>query len=178
MSLKRKSIILGLAILACVSLAWGTTALAEPAGKRMFQGAGTKGLRPGGPQAGLEDVAGVLGMTAEDLRAAKAQGKTVAEIAAEKGISRDVLVEKIVALRKARIEAMVEEGQISRQQADVLLREMQTRIEAMIDASCKGCRVNAQGFRGPHAGSGSPDAARAGQAQAGRDRTFRGLGPR
>lgn len=176
MTLKRKSIgLAALAVLLAVSVLWAATAFAKPVRERTFQGSGIRGFGIGGPRAGLKDAAEVLGMTLDEILAAKSQGKTVAQIAAEKGITPELLVEKIVALRKAKLDALVQEGKITQEQANLALQATEKNIEAMINETCQGnCAGNpgpqrsGHQTRGGQAGncSGAPQGA--GRAGAGR----------
>ncbi len=174
--LKRKSMGLAvIAVLLAVSVLWAATALAKPVRERPFQGSGTRSFGAGGPRAGLKDAAEVLGMTVDEILVAKSQGKTVAQIAAEKGITPEVLVEKILALRKARLDALAQEGKITQEQANLALQATKKNIEAMINETCQGnCtgnpgpRRSGRQTRGGQAGSRSgapPGTGRAGDGQ-------------
>lgn len=139
MTFKRMSISLAaLAVIMTVSVLWAATALAKPVREQPFQGMGIQGFGMDGPRAGLKDAAEALGMTVDEILAAKSQGKTVAQIAAEKGITPEVLVEKILALRKAKLDALVQEGKITQEQANLALQAMEKNIEAMINQTCQG----------------------------------------
>ncbi|WP_127587001.1 hypothetical protein [Paenibacillus koleovorans] len=58
---------------------------------------GRGGMMGGGPGLGIqsEAIAGSLGMTVEELRAAQQAGKSLSEIAQEKGITEDSLIGKL-----------------------------------------------------------------------------------
>jgi len=59
----------------------------------------------------IEDVAALLGMTADELKAAVTDGQTVAELAAEKGITLDDVVDVLVAPLAANLRERLENGQ-------------------------------------------------------------------
>lgn len=157
----KRTVLFGLVVAVSLSLLWAAGAAAQPTGDRPWRAwAAAAGIC--GPGAGLEDAAEVLGMTVEELMAAKAGGKTVAEIAAEKGISRETLIERIMALREERLADLVALGKISQEQAARILEAVELNVEAMVDRSCggqaycgtgSGCSGRAGG-KGPGASNG------------------------
>ncbi|WP_134703518.1 hypothetical protein [Ammoniphilus sp. YIM 78166] len=56
----------------------------------------------------IEDTATLLGMKVDELRAKLKEGKSLVEIAAEKGISKEELIEKLSQKHKERLAEMVE----------------------------------------------------------------------
>lgn len=78
-------------------------------------------------------IADALGMTTEELQTARSEGKTVAELANEKGVSVDELVTKLIEARKANLEQLKEEGKITQEQMDQMLTNMEDRMKAMIE---------------------------------------------
>src|SRR4051812_20358992 len=73
------------------------------------------GGRGHGPGRGLlpaEAVAKALGITVDELRAGHEAGKTLAQIAAAKGISKADLISKLVAAAKAQLAADVTAGRL------------------------------------------------------------------
>ncbi|WP_147533431.1 DUF2680 domain-containing protein [Bacillus marasmi] len=80
-----------------------------------------------------ETVADVLGMTVYELQAARSEGKTIADLATEKGISTDDLVAKLVEVRKANLDQLKKEGKITQEQMDRMLTNMESRMKAMIE---------------------------------------------
>ena|GEM_PF-2181229 len=112
-----------------------------------------KGFGPGpGPMKGgcgigpLHDqVASLLGMSVTDLQAARQSGKSLAEIAADKGISRDTLVSGMLKLHQDAVAARVADGTLTQAQADQMLASMKTRIEAMVDVKGVGPAARGRG---------------------------------
>ena len=103
-----------------------------------------------GPGGGLapEAVAKALGITVDELRAGHEAGKTLAQIAAAKGISKADLISKLVAAAKAQLAADVTTGRLTQAQADERSSTLTARITEMVD------RVG-----GPHGDHGPrPDA--------------------
>jgi len=84
-------------------------------------------MRPGGP---VGELATILGMTPQDVQAQFQAGKSVAEIAQAKGISRDDLKKKLLDAENARLGQAVQAGRLTQQQAD----EIKTRRAANIDS--------------------------------------------
>lgn len=129
-----------------LALAVSLIALAAPvfasgSARAQTSGLGLRWLGVGGPMTGVKTAADVLGMTLEDLLKAKSEGKTILQIAQEKGLTREELVAKIEETLKAKIEALVSEGKIDQATADKVLANLTQRIDAMLDkvCSCPGC---------------------------------------
>lgn len=80
-----------------------------------------------------ETVADALGMTVDELQSARAEGKTIAELAEEKGINVDELVAKLIEARKANLEQLKKDGEITQEQMDQMLSNMETNMKAMIE---------------------------------------------
>ncbi|MDO8509909.1 MAG: hypothetical protein Q7S24_02085 [bacterium] len=80
----------------------------------------------------MSSDAGVLGISIDDMKNYWANGKNVAEIAKEKGISNADLQAKMKAIRiaevKAQLQVLVEKGVITQAQADARLRFTQDNV--------------------------------------------------
>ena len=74
-----------------------------------------------------------LGMTVEELSAALAEGKTVAEIAAEQGVGLADLVAALVAPRAEVLNQAVADGRMTQEQADWMLEEMTEHLTAQLE---------------------------------------------
>ncbi|MFN2225877.1 MAG: hypothetical protein ACK2UY_06210 [Anaerolineae bacterium] len=97
-----------------------------------FGGHGRGGMR-GGFMAGGESVlltvaAEQLGMTQEDLVAALQDGSTIADLAAEKGVELQDIVDAYVAQKGEDLAAAVEEGRITQEQADAMLEHLSEEV--------------------------------------------------
>ncbi len=118
-----------------------------------------RGPRFGGSEV-LEDV---LGLTAEEIRAGLADGKSLADLAAEQGVSTDDVAAALVDAATERIDEAVDEGKIDAEQAEDRKAELEERIDEMIEAepgefrSGRGHRGHG-GDRGPRGESGDPSA--------------------
>ena len=103
---------------------------------------------PGGPdrEARAEALADVLGISVEDLMAAREAGQTPAEIAEENGVSRDELVSSLVAERQASLDQAVADGELTQEEADEKAADLEEHVNAFVDGE----------GHGPH-GPGGPD---------------------
>lgn len=79
-----------------------------------------------------EIVAAALGMSVEELTAALREGKTVADLAAEKGVVLDTIVEALMAPRREALSQAVASGRLTQEQADRVLEQMRERITARL----------------------------------------------
>ena len=83
----------------------------------------------------LDAAAGVIGVTADDLRAQLRSGKTLAQVAQGKGITQATLVGKLVAAAKTRIAAAVRAGRLTQAQADRMTAGLEARITRLVTSS-------------------------------------------
>ena len=79
-----------------------------------------------------------LGLSAEELQEERHSGKSLAQIAEEKGVSSDELVEEIISAREKILKEKVEEGIITSEQAERMLENMKTRIAERIQSTERG----------------------------------------
>lgn len=96
-------------------------------GRRGHRGAGV--LR-----GGLDAVEETLGLTAEEIQAGLAEGKTLADLAADQGISVDDLADALVAQATERLDAAVADGTIDEDRAASAAEQLEERIDQMIEA--------------------------------------------
>lgn len=79
--------------------------------------------------------AAILGISVDDMKAAWSQGKTLEDLATEKGITREQLAEKLKAAaetkQKDALQTLVTKGYITQAQADARLTAMKTRQAEM-----------------------------------------------
>jgi hypothetical protein len=81
-----------------------------------------------------EAVAQALGISTEELYAAHAAGKTVAQLASERGIELDTVTAAVLQAHKQGLDAQVQAGRLTQEQADL----MQTHMTAQIGAHFSG----------------------------------------
>lgn len=77
------------------------------------------------------NMAQFLSISQEDLKADRQSGKSMVQIAAEKGISEQELVDYVIGQRSAQIDQMVSDGKITQEQADKQL--MSERVKANLN---------------------------------------------
>lgn len=136
MSTNKKVVAIFIALVGILALAGGSLAFAqvtEMDGQRATFGRGQQHMRASldGPHSqgmGLMDhevmqeaVADALGLSVEQLEAAKAEGKTMVELAAEQGVDLADVHEALQGVRAELIQQAVEDGTITQEQADRLL---------------------------------------------------------
>jgi hypothetical protein len=81
----------------------------------------------------LEVAAKYLGMTQAALRDALEDGKTLAQVARDRDKSVDGLIDALVAEKRERINDAVEDGHLTRAQADEILEDLRTRVTDMVN---------------------------------------------
>lgn len=86
---------------------------------------------PGGP--GLDAAAEKLGMTEDELRTALSEGKTLADLADEKGVAQDALVDAMVAAAKEHLAEKVADGRLTQAEADERAADLEARITERLD---------------------------------------------
>lgn len=127
-----------------LSVGFGTAAFAadEPLAQGTCGRTGVEGGFGGfgGNSAVLTDL---LGLTAEELYDLRADGKTLAEIAAAKGISEDAVVTAILAERQEVLAAAVAAGRLTQEQADLMLQNMSENIRLSVTS-----QIGPKGFGG------------------------------
>lgn len=98
-------------------------------GPRGEQGGPGRGHR--GP--GLEAAATALGMTTAELRTAVQSGQTLAQIAADKGVDVQVVIDALKAELAEHLAEEVTSGEITQEQADQKLAKASERITDMVN---------------------------------------------
>jgi AraC-like DNA-binding protein len=91
------------------------------------------GFRHHGPMHELSEVAEYLGITQDQLRTQLNQGKTLAQIARDRDKSVDGLVDVIVKDKTARINEAVEDGRLTRAQADEMIADLREHVTDFVN---------------------------------------------
>lgn len=81
---------------------------------------------------GAKAVMGALGVTKDELAAARKADKSLEELAADKGISKTDLVAKLTAKTKKRLSKAVADGKLTQRQADIKMRIITKKVERQI----------------------------------------------
>lgn len=128
---KKLGIVLGSAVVvglvgllvASAAFAQGSTPTATttpqtsaPQGKLGLQGRGAPGA--GGPNGGMDEIAKLLNMTPDQIWAERVLGKTISDLAKEKGVSDQQLIDALVAGQKTLLDQAVTDGRLTQAQAD------------------------------------------------------------
>ncbi len=108
------------------------TALDEARPARGFGHGGFGGRRFGG-HLDLSTVAESLGVTEAELRSALEGGQTLAEIATERGVAVQAVVDAIVVAQEEHIAEEAAEGDLTQEQADELLADAEERATALVN---------------------------------------------
>ncbi|HET9222262.1 MAG TPA: hypothetical protein VFO07_07150 [Roseiflexaceae bacterium] len=88
----------------------------------------------GGPQQSLVAVAAdTLNMTQAALVTELQGGKSIAQVAAEKKVALDTIVTAFIAPRKAHLESLVADGQLTQAQMDSMLATMKTNVTTRLN---------------------------------------------
>lgn len=113
------------------------------------------GFRGHGSFAAKADIAAILGLTPEELREALADGTTLGEIADEtEGVGRQDLIAALVEAGNERIDAALEAGRITEDEAVGLREQVAQHAEDVIDGEVPDGGFQGRGFRGPGRGFG------------------------
>jgi len=118
-----------------------------------------------------EIVSELLGLTAEELCELRQEGKSFAEIAAEQGVTVDELVEAIMAEKTAAVQARVDGGTLTQEQADLMIQHMAERTELAVNRTTAGpveWRMGGQNGKGARYGSAGMGTGPGGMHQWGR----------
>ncbi len=134
------------------ALAQGSTSSQSPQATSQPQ-AGPPGRGPGGAFDGMNDVAKLLGMTPDQIWAERVQGKTLADLAKEKGVDTQQLVDALVASQKAMLDQAVTGNRLTQAQADKWL-EWYTQAAALQLTEPYGPGFGFGGMRGGPGGPG------------------------
>ena len=85
-----------------------------------------------------DTVSELLGLTTDELCDLRQEGKSLAEIAAEQGITVDELVEAIMAEKIEAVQAKIDDGTLTQEQADLIIERMTERTELAVNRTATG----------------------------------------
>ena len=92
-----------------------------------------------------------LDMSQSDLIDALQEGKSIADVAAEKGVDPQTIADAYLAQVEEKLADAVTNGDITQKQADAMLENMAEHVANQLEAACGGCLPG--GFMG-HGGRG------------------------
>jgi hypothetical protein len=108
-----------------------------------------------GGHGGLSAAAETLGISADELRDALADGKSIATVAEERGVELQAVVDAMVATATERIDAALADGRIDEDRATELKAELPERIDEFVQLEgLPGWRDH--DWRGGHGWWGGP----------------------
>lgn len=117
-----------------------------------FGGRGYYGI---GDRVTLTRVAGVLGLTYDELNTRLAQGETIAQVAESKGVALSLVVDTIVAPQSETLQVRVKYGYLTNDQAQSILEQVRYRVEQAITLARTGASAPttgpASGYNQPYA---------------------------
>ncbi len=94
-----------------------------------------KGLNLGELQ---EKIASFLGVTVDDLKTARKDGKSLAQIAADNGKTEEALINFIVTEEKAQLDTLLKDGKITQAQYDNMTANLETKVKEMVESTNVG----------------------------------------
>jgi hypothetical protein len=97
----------------------------------------------------LDAAAKALGTTTDDLRSALRDGKSIADVAKDKNVDVNKVIDSMVTAAQARIDQAKTDGKLTQEQADRLKSDLKDRITKLVNGDFGGRRG-----RGPGLGRG------------------------
>jgi len=117
----------------------------------LFFGGHGPGFHDGGHFGGLDAAATYLGLTTAELRTQLEAGKTLAQVAQDKGKSVDGLIQALVDDAQKKLDAAVAAGRLTKDQEQSILSDLKQHITDLVNDTAP------HGFRGDHdLGPGPP----------------------
>lgn len=107
----------------------------------------------------LDTAAEVLDMPKDELAQQLKDGKSLAEVADAEGMSAEDFKAALLEKEKANLDAAVEDGKLTQDQADNIYAKFQDNIDTIINAvpgEDGPCRGGPRHFFGPNGGPGGP----------------------
>jgi hypothetical protein len=95
-------------------------------------------------------AAEALGMEQDELLTVLEEGKTIAEVAAEKGVELDVIVDAFIAQHTEHLAAQVEAGRFTQEEADAMLETMRDHVTAHLSETFEPGSGYGRGMMGMH----------------------------
>ncbi len=80
-----------------------------------------------------------LGLTVQELMTELQSGKSIADVAAEKGVDTQTIADAYIAQVKEQLDTAVADGRITQKQADLQLENITAQVTTQLEAACGGC---------------------------------------
>ena len=137
-TITRRTVVSAVGVLALVGAGSAIAASGHPSGSGTALTSQTCGPGPPGlgPRAGfMNAVASYLGMTKAELRTARQNGTSLAELATQKGKSVAGLKQAIYDAAKADLDKAVTAGRITSAQETTMLSNLQSHLDDMVNST-------------------------------------------
>ena len=108
-----------------------------------------------GKASGLDAAAKALGISTDDLTKALRDGKSIADVAKDKGVAEQKVIDAIVTAQKANIAQAVKDKKLTQAQADKITKDIDDHVKSMVEGKGLG-RGGPGGFGGHGRGPGGP----------------------
>ncbi len=108
-----------------------------------------RGMGPVGAGAEHAAVASALGVSSDELYTLRASGKSIAQIAQDKGVPLSKVTDAMLASHKVWLDQAVKDGRLTQAQADAMQSLMQSRIQTMVQTTGAGPHGMSGGRGGP-----------------------------
>jgi hypothetical protein len=115
-------------------------------GEKFGRGFDRGGFLGGGENSLVSVAADKLGMTVSELTTELRGGKSIADLAGEKGVDTQTIVDAYLDQLKTKLDQAVADGRITQTQADTMLQREQDRVPDMLDNTFENRMPD--GFRG------------------------------
>ncbi len=83
-------------------------------------------------------IADLLGMSQKEIQAERENGKSIAKIAQEKYVNKEMLVDSMLEAKQQRFQEAVASGYLAQEQADEKIDWMKEKIERKVENSGRG----------------------------------------
>jgi polyhydroxyalkanoate synthesis regulator phasin len=93
-----------------------------------------------GVHVGLDAAATYLGLSGEELRTSLESGKTLAEVAKERGKSVDGLIDAMVAEATKQLDEAVAAGKLTKERRDAMVADLKERITELVNNGRPGVK--------------------------------------
>lgn len=99
-------------------------------------------------EAGKQAMADLLGVTVDELSAARQDGQSLVQIGADNGVSEQTIIDTIVAQIAERVDAKVADGSVDADRAAEKLATLEERVTEKVNSTERGHRFGLRGMRG------------------------------
>jgi hypothetical protein len=100
----------------------------------------------------LGEAAAALGMAEDELHDALESGKSIADIAVEKNIDVNTIIDKLVQSATAKIDQAVTDGDLTQEQADKIKADVKEHVTDLVNGELPKFRAGRGPFGGPPGG--------------------------